>query len=233
MNPRIWKKAQKSEKSWWEKRINSLNLDFYRQFAEEIVNDIKEHLPLSTKTRILEIGSGAAGNLTFIKTDYRFAIDPLELFFASIPRFQGIRDKNVSYLAAMGEALPFKDSSFDLVIIANVLDHCLSPETVIQETTRVTKNGGIIHLKQNIFSPYGKFIRMFIYRLGLDRKHPFAFTENDVEKVVMRNQLTILTKQRRGFLRSLYYAFSSPESTSKGSAILLAMRDQIKMILKK
>jgi len=233
MNPRIWEKAQKSEKSWWKKRINSLNLDFYREFAENIINDIKDYLPLSSKTHILEIGSGAAGNLTFIETDYRFAIDPLEMFYANVPRFQKIRDKNVFYLAAMGEALPFKNGSFDLVIIDNVLDHCLSPETVIQETARVTKDGGIIHLKQNIFSSYGKSVRMLVHRLGLDRKHPFAFTENDIERILIKNQLTLLTKQRWGFFRSLYYAFSFGEGTSRGSAILLAMRDQIKIVLKK
>ena len=41
--------------------------------------------------------------------------------------------------------LPFKDETFDGVWIQAVLEHVVSPETVVKEIFRVVKNHGLIH----------------------------------------------------------------------------------------
>src|SRR3989344_1978493 len=40
--------------------------------------------------------------------------------------------------------IPFKDQEFDIVILADVLEHVTSPEIAVQQAERVRKNNGII-----------------------------------------------------------------------------------------
>ena len=46
-----------------------------------------------------------------------------------------------------GEALPFVDGQFDVVIAHNVLEHLVHPKKVFQEVSRVLKPGGIFLVK--------------------------------------------------------------------------------------
>lgn len=49
----------------------------------------------------------------------------------------------VGYVRGSGEALPFADASFDLVVCCDVLEHVADLERVIAETARVMKPGGL------------------------------------------------------------------------------------------
>jgi SAM-dependent methyltransferase len=53
---------------------------------------------------------------------------------------------------SVGEHLPFRDESFDVIYSTNVLEHVLEPEIVLQEALRVLKPGGYL---QFIFPNYG------------------------------------------------------------------------------
>ncbi len=90
--------------------------------------------------------------LTYINTKYRYAIDPLAHYFASVEEFNGFRDKKVKYYQGKAEALPFEDDNFVLIIIDNVLDHCENINLVFGEMHRVLKNRGIIYLRLNIYT---------------------------------------------------------------------------------
>lgn len=50
---------------------------------------------------------------------------------------------DISYQVGMGEALPFADSSFDLVYCCDVLEHVADLDRVIAESARVLKPGGV------------------------------------------------------------------------------------------
>jgi len=97
-----WKLAQEYEKNWWLNKVDTIYLDFYKNFAVEIIDLLKPHIEIIRETKILEIGSGAAGIITHIPSDYRYAIDPLENFYASIQRYKDYRDKQVFYQTAVG-----------------------------------------------------------------------------------------------------------------------------------
>lgn len=134
-----WKLAQNYEKNWWEKQSEEMDLSFYKGFANQVIEVIEPFLKIEENTRILEIGSGAAGIVTHLNSKFRFAVDSLEDFYATIKKFADYRDKNVIYKKALGESLPFEEKQFDLIIIYNVPDHCDNPASVISEMKRVLK----------------------------------------------------------------------------------------------
>lgn len=55
------------------------------------------------------------------------------------------RGKQVDIVGSV-EKLPFKDSSFDVVLCTQVLEHTLSPLTLIDETYRVLRGNGFLFL---------------------------------------------------------------------------------------
>ncbi len=50
-------------------------------------------------------------------------------------------------LRAWGEALPFRDQSFDAILSYQTLEHVTDPRAVLAEWLRVTRSGGGIHLR--------------------------------------------------------------------------------------
>lgn len=117
----------------------SEDFEYYQVFAHRLIRKLSPFSRIDKSSRILEIGSGAAGVITFLPGATRIAMDPLETRFRRIAAFQEIRDKHVHYIAGMGESLPFESNFFDLVIMDNVLDHCRLPDDVLQEVNRVMR----------------------------------------------------------------------------------------------
>lgn len=61
-----WKLAQHYELNWWKKRQGLLHSEYYKYSADEIKSYLgKENILISEDTKILEIGSGMCGILTF------------------------------------------------------------------------------------------------------------------------------------------------------------------------
>jgi SAM-dependent methyltransferase len=60
-------------------------------------------------------------------------------YIAVDPVFEGLLD-----VAGVGERLPFRDASFDLVLCTQVLNYAASPAQVVDEIRRVLKPGGTI-----------------------------------------------------------------------------------------
>ena len=53
-------------------------------------------------------------------------------------------------IAAVGEQLPFRDQSFDVVLCDNVVDHAESPQRIATELVRILKPGGLLYFTVNI-----------------------------------------------------------------------------------
>ena len=216
---------------WWADYRQ--NIEWYRNFSHTVETAAAPYLTVSSETSILEIGSGAAGALTFLDSGDKYAVDPLEDYFAGQKRFADFRDPRVLYLKARGEELPFKGGYFDLVIIDNVLDHCEFPDKVLDEIGRVLKSGGVIFFRQNVYFLWGRLVRKVMELFAIDRGHPFTFSRASLEKSFQQRSWIVKNIQRQPYLSS--WLGDLKEGTLKGyiKAIFFITRLKIIYILKK
>ncbi|MCX7661080.1 MAG: class I SAM-dependent methyltransferase [Candidatus Omnitrophica bacterium] len=82
--------------------------------------------------RVLDIGCGSKIYRRFISPNFYIGLDISKLSYADIIG-------NV-------KCLPFKDNSFDSVIITEVLEHIEEPLIALNEIERVLKSSGIVYL---------------------------------------------------------------------------------------
>lgn len=228
-----WQLAQTYEKNWWAAKAPEMDLEFYERFSNDIEEIVNPFIKIKDDTTILEIGSGAAGVITYLKSQKKFAIDPLEDFFSSLKKFSSIRDKRVVYKKAMAEQLPFESSYFDLIIMDNVLDHCSEPKKVLSELNRVLKNGGIVYFRQNTYHLWGKFIRNVIETCKIDKGHPYTFLKSELRKMFSENKLSVLLFNDSGYYKTWLREIKSNRIYDKIKALIFATRDKTTFVLKK
>ena len=233
MNTSRWEDAQEYEKNWWARHSEAMDPGFYKYYADELLDALKGLMTISDQTRILEIGSGAAGILTCLKNTHRFAIDPLEDYYSTVEKFVQFRDPSVRYFKAKGEKIPFDDLSFDLIIMDNVLDHCERPHQVMVEICRVLKQGGMVFFRQNTYHLWGTFIRNALEGFQIDKGHPHTFTKHHLENEMKALGLTILKRKRRGYFRTWARELTSGKLIDLVKAFLFATRDKTLYVVKK
>ncbi|MFQ6099798.1 MAG: class I SAM-dependent methyltransferase [Anaerolineae bacterium] len=109
---------------------------------------------LSPATRVLDLGCGRGGVME--------RLHPQAGFVAGLdPDMMSLREHRAPALAracGLAEALPYADSSFDLVCCSWVLEHLPEPEQVFAEVARVLRFGGhFIFLTPNRCHPLVMF----------------------------------------------------------------------------
>ncbi|NKB65757.1 MAG: methyltransferase domain-containing protein [Candidatus Latescibacteria bacterium] len=229
-----WDKAQTYERDWWQTRAAAMDLEFYVAFAGDMRRELDGILTLSPETRILEIGSGAAGILTHLdETPHRHAIDPLEDFYASVERFQAFRDPAVQYYTGVGEKLDFAADHFDLIIMDNVLDHCADPGQVLDEMARVLKPGGIVYFRQNTYHAWGQFVRFLMERIQFDKGHPHTFSKAYLQRHFNRLGLSTSYYHTGGYWSTWKSEIRSSRTFDRIKALLCATRDRTLYILRR
>lgn len=103
--------------------------------------------PIEADARVIEVGSGAHGLIFYFGLQHGIGVDPLAVSYKSLfPRWQNCAPT----VAAVGEALPFHDQSFDVVLCDNVVDHAESPSRIVRELVRILKPGGLLFFTVNV-----------------------------------------------------------------------------------
>jgi len=107
--------------------------------------------------RVLEVGSGAHGLVFFFGTQSAIGIDPLAHHYVTLfPVWQ----RRVATVSARGEALPFPDNSFDIVLSDDVVDYAEDPAAIMAEIARVLVPSGILYFTVNICHPVWNALSM-------------------------------------------------------------------------
>jgi ubiquinone/menaquinone biosynthesis C-methylase UbiE len=128
-SPKRWKIAQQSEKEYW-KGFNTEQLlreesERHKIKAQVLEKEWQRFIPIKKNTKILQIGCGPEDMINYFSKGDLYAIDPLAEFYKK--KFK-LDYNNLTFLEARGEKIPFKDNEFDIVILANVLDHMEDPK---------------------------------------------------------------------------------------------------------
>ena len=97
----------------------------------------------------------------------------LGLYVAIDPQFEGLLD-----VVAIGEQIPFRESSFDIVICSQVLGYVSNPAKVVAEIHRVLRPGGVLVLSAPALFPQHHDERWRFLREGYSvLMEPFATVE--------------------------------------------------------
>lgn len=185
-----WKIAQKHEQENWDvtfkkKLIKGINLKDYSYF----LSFLRSYITLSGKA--LDIGSGAFSICEETELE-GLAIDPLMKFYST--KFNIV--KNVMHLQGVGEKLPIKSNSIDIVFVLDCIDHTQNIDKIFDETRRVLKPGGHLLVSVNCFGRLIKAYRKIIEQIqASDEKHPYSFHYKDVENLLRKHGFKIIARK--------------------------------------
>lgn len=185
-----WQDAQTYERSYWAnvaERIASGSagqLDWYSWKAAQMRKRLVSALnrDLTAQSKILEVGSGPIGIVSFLEYGQRYTIDPLEEYYGLNPALSALRRSGVVYGSGSGERLPFGDGFFSHVILDNVLDHVQDATGVLDEVHRVLEPEGIFYLAVNVHVPWGALLHRVLSKMRIDRGHPYTFTKVSIRR---------------------------------------------------
>ncbi len=146
------------------------NIFYSNAFLKARYQLVLDYLPKLTKSQtVLDIGCGD-GALSYliskIKGGRIFGVDPSqEAVRIAKRKFKEAGLENFFFKKGSGYKLPFKNQSFNFVILADVIEHVLYPQKILKEAKRVLKKNGFLIvssvIKQNSFPEDKMHIREY------------------------------------------------------------------------
>jgi ubiquinone/menaquinone biosynthesis C-methylase UbiE len=190
-----WEVAQESEKEFWSdystESLMKEEGDIYEKKVAYLMKEWEGIKKISKNTKILQIGCGPDDTINHLKIGQLYSIDPLADFYKE--KFK-LNYKGVKFVKGTGENLPYKDKTFDIVLLTNVLDHVHDPQKVLDEIKRVLKDDGIFHFEvfcyQKNFIKIAKIwaiIKKNFMKQIYNIHHPYMFTRIEAKNLVRHN----------------------------------------------
>ena len=193
-----------------------MSFGLHRKWKKEFVS----HLNLSSKKKniILDLGSGTGDvvsqiNNTGINSNYlAYLVDPnIEMIKNGTKK---LKSKNLIWLAAYGEKLPFKNNKFDLVTMSFSLRNVENIKKTLNEIYRVLKkNGQFLCLEfgkvENlaINSIYKIYSDNFIPEIGkkiTGNKEAYKYLIESIKRFPSQKEICKILKLRK-FYKINYY----------------------------
>ncbi len=127
--------------------------DLQMRLAARQLNPRRKSVASGASGRILEVGIGTAQNAPFYSPGTTVVgIDPDPAMLARARRRALEAPAAIELAAAAGEALPFRDATFDSAVLTLMLCSVDSQEDVLREVHRVLKPGGRLHFLEHVRS---------------------------------------------------------------------------------
>ncbi len=181
-----WSVYQEREKAFWmyETERPSYNPDPIGHVKPSL-----KHWNIGTdffkgKT-VLEIGSGPFGFFSGVEQindkhlpETLVVSDSLMDFYQKLNVFKLIPDKAI-LLKSPGEDLPFPNSSFDIILTNNTLDHVKDCTSFLNEIKRLLKDDGYLLFCTHIIVDFMKIFKPVLKKI--DSNHPCHFTQEEMD----------------------------------------------------
>lgn len=211
---------------WWDENhyfhllktgINPARFGYFREV-------LTERLGLDPRLlSVLDVGCGG-GILSeeFARAGCRIVgIDPAGPSLEAAHEHARSENLFIQYLCGRGEQIPFGDSSFDVVVCCDVLEHVDDLESVIAELARVTRPGGAV-----FFDTINRTFKSWLGNIFVAQQFPLtAFFDRDVHvwsKFIKPAELIALL-ERHG-LHEIEVKGLIPSLPDPLTAFLLALR---------
>ena len=177
-----------------------------------------EIMNINSNDKIIDVGSGT-GDLTKIilkenKNVLIYSVDlNLEMLNEAKKRFNGQQQKNIKFINANAENLPFENNFFHKYIISFCLRNITYIEKALYESLRILKPGGIFYCLEfsaptssvinKIYSKYKNKIVPFIGEKVANNKNAYKYLEESISQ--FPNQKILLDKINNvGFEKTSY-----------------------------
>lgn len=142
-------------------KITAWLYDLEMRLAARQLNPKRRALASGVSGRTLEVGIGSGQNLPFYQPDARvIGVDPDPGMLARALTRAREAPISVHLLVAKGEALPFRGSSFDAIVVTLALCSVDSQDQVLEEIHRVLKPGGKLHFMEHVRSEASGWARL-------------------------------------------------------------------------
>jgi SAM-dependent methyltransferase len=132
-------------------------------YGRRLIERLAELIDLGDKN-VLDVGSGWGEFV--VEADLRqiniLGVEPDKQKIDLCKMRSAIFKSRSQFLATVGEVLPFRDNTFDIVVCGDVLEHTRDPESVIKEALRVTKPEGFFYvIGPNYIYPYETHYKLY------------------------------------------------------------------------
>ena len=182
-----WEAAQEAELRYWR---TYRSIPTYQDFEPEPYwAERLDRLGIPAAAwqtlTVVEVGCGPTGMIFYLPPSRRkVGLDPL------LGRLQVERPECVDLIRAVGEALPLRAGSADLVICQNVIDHVLNPHAVLDEIHRILRPAARLYLMAHTFPAL-----LFPF-LGFDTPHPHHWSSRQLLDLVGSHRFRIERQTR-------------------------------------
>lgn len=157
-----WEEEWKSKISKEALKAYEINMSVFKSLGYwEESGNASNLIPSKKDDTVLDLGCGNGVSTSKLKAKQAVGLD--------LSTKQLVKSKNkysnCSFIVGDARKLPFRDSSFDMVVAINMLHHVKNPQVVLKECFRVLKSGGrLLTVDPNLYNPIG-FIGRGIYKL--------------------------------------------------------------------
>lgn len=187
-------------KMWGTAKVTTSPFCFGASQLKFALEDLK-----NIKGRVLEVGCGAGGMIKAIK-HYRPDLDVLGIDISKKAIAEAKRNsQGVEFFQGNAYGLPFKDNSFEAVVIFDLLEHLDDPLKSLGEVRRVLKPRGILSAFIPIEGATLSIPRLVEKFFGYSVKEKYAghiqqFTLADLLKLFKKSRLKLLRRRYFGHL---------------------------------
>jgi SAM-dependent methyltransferase len=194
-----WEQAQNGESNWWkgvsQTGYNGQNPSEFIEIGQkksmlDALSFLGHPEDFWKDKTVVEFGSGPAGIVEYIQAKEKIAIEPL--FPEYLKMFPHLKNSTVRYLSSPAEEEQgICDSSADLSICYNMLDHVYNPKEVMQQIARVTKQNGLFLFQVNVYRSQEDILQ----KSGLHAElHPYSFTPESALEIIREHGFSVLNQ---------------------------------------
>ncbi len=178
-----------------------------------VVKEIISSVVKCENLDILDLGSGEGGtSALFAENNNVISYD------LSLLRLKRQQDFSINYPLINGRAeiLPFRNSSFDMIILQDVIEHIEQPGLFIQEVSRILRQNGSVYLstpnRKSIFNlvsdPHWGIPLLALFKRPAIKKYFLRYFRksemgrNDLAQLFSLTELKLLFKEYRLYLKT-------------------------------